>query len=90
MDWRCDGRYLPHARRGEQVQKRQKHISVDLHQHVHESGVGQKDHDLLRERDGSEQAGLLPGVETLRGRWRHLEPQTLAERRVRRERFCAR
>lgn len=65
IDSRREGRYLPHTRRGEEVQKRQQHILIDLHQHVHESGIGQEDDDLLREGNGSEQAGLLPGVEAL-------------------------
>lgn len=49
---------------------------IELHQHVHESGVGQEDNDLLGECNSSEQAGLLPGVEPLGGRWRNLDPDT--------------
>lgn len=54
---------VPHLGRGEQVEQRQQHVLVDLHQHVHQRGVRQEDHDLLGEQHRGQQAGLFPRVQ---------------------------
>lgn len=52
-------------RGGEKVQQWKEDVLIDLHEHVHQGGVRQKDDDLLRQRYSSEQTGFLACVESL-------------------------